>query len=512
MTELRSTVRVPDGYRVGSWRVKSALASGSWSAVYAAVGETGEEAALKFIPTGTLTSRQLSHVADMAGRELAVHRRLSHPNLIKMLDTLVVNDPAEPELDGATVLALELAQGSAAAALAATDGGLPDAGRMIAEVCAGLACLHEAGWVHGDLKPGNILLMADGSVRLADFGLAAELDGTHAYLPPGGTADYVPPERWAEGLRGNGIAVRQTADVWALGVTACQLLTGRLPFAGVTSRARTAAAARFAEGGAELALPDGLAPQWRAFIIDCLAPDHPARLRHTAASLRLRALEAVETAGRTPRVRRHRPAAWVLTAAGVAAALIAGGAAYAGLDQPADPPGGPAGSAGSWVVGYERYFRTDADIPLQYYDLIVEAGTKCPAVPPVRPYVVAAILKAESNFDSDLSDPAHDEYGIARWTPIDLQYYLPPAQRDVVPMPPFPPQISIPPMGDFLCRFAPSLQYLPGDPVINLVAVWCTSAATVHEAGGVPDQPALREYLPRLQAALDAYRPVALPS
>ncbi|MET7396855.1 protein kinase [Dactylosporangium sp. NPDC005572] len=510
MTEARWTVRVPDGYRVGSWRVTRGLASGSWSAVYAAVRDTGEQAALKFIPTGTLTSRQLSHLADMAGRELAVHRRLSHPNLVKLLDSLVVDDPAEPELDGATVIVLELAERTAATALAATGGGLPAASRLITEVCAGLACLHKAGWVHGDLKPSNILLMADGSVRLADFGLAAELDGTHAYLPPGGTADYVPPERWAEGLRPGGVAVRQTADIWALGVTACQLLTGQLPFAGVTSRARTAAARQFAEGRAALALPDGLTPQWRAFIVDCLAPDHRTRLRHTAESLRRRAGDAVAKAG-VPARRPWQPAR-PLALAGIAAVMVAGGATYASRDQAAGAPDRVAGSAGPTAIGYERYFRTDADIPRQYYDLIIEAGTKCPNEPAVTPYLVAAILKAESNFDPDLSDPVQNEYGIARWTPNVLQYYLPPAQRETEPKPPFPPEMSIPPMGDYLCRFAPLLHDVPGDPMINLVAAWRTSEAKVHEAGGVPDRPALREYMPRLQAALDTYRPVPRPS
>jgi serine/threonine protein kinase len=228
------TVRVPEGYVVGGWRVRHALASGSWSSVYAAaragVGEP-REAALKFIPTGTLTARQLTHLADMADREVAVHRYVDHPGLIRVLDIIVIDDPGDPALDGVTVLALELAAESAATALQRADGaGLSDAPRIIADVCGALAHLHRAGWVHGDLKPGNILLMPDGTTRLADFGLSAHIDGTHAYLPPGGTSDYVPPERWAEPVQRRGTAVRQTADIWAVGVTVCQLLTGQLPF------------------------------------------------------------------------------------------------------------------------------------------------------------------------------------------------------------------------------------------------------------------------------------------
>ncbi len=533
MNDEQWAVRVPTGYRAGHWRVTGGLASGSWSSVYAAVRdeEPGEGmqpggaepvnggqpggaeptyAALKFVPTGTLTSRQLSHMAAMTDRELTVLRKLSHPNLIRILDTHVIDDANEPALDGAAVLALELAERSSAAALSETDGGLPEAPRLIAEICAGLAHLHEAGWVHGDLKPSNVLLMRDGSVRLADFGLAAELNGTHAYLPPGGTADYMPPERWAEGISAGGTVVRQTADIWALGVTACQLLTGRLPFTGVTARARTSAATAFAAGRGELALPESLTPQWRQFIVDCLAPDHAARLQHTAASLLIRAraiADAGPGSGPGARVRNFRRR---LAAAVAAAVLIPGGAVAVAVLQPW--AGATDERPTPTATGYGQYFRTDADIPRQYYDLIVAAGTKCPSQPAVTPYLVAAILKTESNFDPNLSDPANDEYGIARWTPSVLQYYLPAAQRNKEPKPPFPPELSIPRVGDFLCRFAPDLASIPGDTRINLVATWRTSLTRVREARGVPDRPALREYMPRLRANLEAYRPAGAPA
>ena len=219
MTNVQAVVRVPAGYRVGPWRVTKPLASGSWSSVYAAerdpddppTGDKPGTAALKFVPTGTLTNRQLAFMAEMTQREVSVGRKVAHPRLARLYETHVIDDPDDTQLDGATVLVLELADRSAAAQLDTVDGGLPDAPRIVTEICAGLAHLHTAGWVHGDLKPSNVLLMADGSVRLADFGLAAEIDGTHAYLPPGGTADYMPPERADEDLGRNGVAIRQTA-------------------------------------------------------------------------------------------------------------------------------------------------------------------------------------------------------------------------------------------------------------------------------------------------------------
>jgi len=512
MDRAHPMVRLDGGYRVGSWRVVEPLAEGSWSSVYLVEQVAAEpgpgtseprRAALKVVPTGTLTPRQVANLAAMVGREVAAHRRLTHPHLIRMLDVVVLDDPAEPVLDGATGLVLELAAGSAAQALAEAGGsGVPDAARLITEVCAGLAYLHGEGWVHGDLKPANILLMPDGSARLADFGLSAELTGTHAYLPPGGTSDYLPPERWAEGLQAKGVAVRQTADVWALGVTACQLLTGRMPFAGVSARARSAAAAAYTEGRAQLTLPESLTPWWREFITDCLAPDHESRSRHTADRLldRLRAGD-----GGQPRRGSQRR---VMIAAAVALVVTAGLAAPILNSYGADAPA-PELTASA---GHERWFRTDADIPPQYYDLIVQAGTKCPDNPVVTPLLIAAMLKAESNFDPDLSDPARDEYGIARWTPSVLQYYMPPGQRRTPPVPPFPPEMSIPPVGDYLCRYAGALESLPGDPRVNLAAAYRTSATTVRNAGGVPPgRPHLDAYVVRLRQALRDYSPPGMP-
>ena len=157
---------------------------------------------------------------------------------------------------------------------------------VITAICEALVHIHARGWVHGDLKPSNVLLMADGSVRLADFGLARELEGTHAYAPRVGSSDFLPPEWWSERISERGIPVRPTVDIWALGVTMHQLLTGGLyPFPGADPRARAAAAQAYADGRAPLRLADELPPEWRPIVADCLAPDHQSRRPHTAASI-----------------------------------------------------------------------------------------------------------------------------------------------------------------------------------------------------------------------------------
>jgi serine/threonine protein kinase len=500
MVSTPTVVRVSTGYRVGSWRVTEALASGSWSSVYAAVRDPGEPptdgpsaVALKFVPTGTLTNRQLAFLGEMTEREVSVGRQVDHPRLIGLHETHVIDDPDDPHLDGATVLVLELADRSAGALLEAADGGLPEAPRIIAEICAGLAHLHAAGWVHGDLKPSNVLLMSDGSVRLADFGLAAEIDGTHAYLPPGGTADYIPPERADEDLGKKGVAVRQTADIWALGVTACQLLTGRLPFPGVTSRARSAAAAAYAAGNGELTLPAGLPPEWHDFVADCLAADHRTRLRHSADEL-LRRAEAI-AGGTGPNgersARRWRSRRVLVVAAALAVILGTAGAIRAVDDDTTSP---------------NRHFNP-ATVPARYHDMIVQAGTSCPSQPSVTPHLVAAMLKTESNFDENLTDPKNDEYGIARWTPSVLRYLMPAGQQDTVPTPPFSASLSIRAMGDYLCYLSQQLATLPGDRTILMAAAYRTSVDKVRAAKGVPPKVS-PDYLARLRSNLDAMKPI----
>jgi hypothetical protein len=160
--------------------------------------------------------------------------------------------------------------------------------------------------VHGDLKPANVLLMADGSVRLADFNMAAELDGTHAYSPAFTTSDYTPPELlWAEvGERGH--QTRPTADIWAFGILAHLILTGGLPFPGSNPAARREAVQRYAKGREELRLSPELPEAWRQIVIDCLAPTHADRAPHSAQSL-LRRVETAAGAARSPRLPRLKP-------------------------------------------------------------------------------------------------------------------------------------------------------------------------------------------------------------
>lgn len=316
------TVTVPRGYRIGRWEVGEPLGSGAFATVHAGrrVGEgpagLPRRAALKVLPTGPRARGRRHHVRELAEREADFLSRLHSPRLIRMYETLTVDDPDHPDLDGATVLVLERAERS----LDAVPRPVPSPGAVLRQICEALAHLHRAGWVHGDLKPANVLLMPDGSVRLADFHTAAELEGTHAWAPAFTTPDYTPPELlWPE-TDARGTRIRAGADVWAFGVLAHVVLAGSFPMPGGTVEARDDALTRYARGAEELRLSPELPEEWRDIVRDCLVPAHEHRVADAAALLR-----RVEQAARTP-----RPRGWLRPVA-VAAVLSALEIASSGL-------------------------------------------------------------------------------------------------------------------------------------------------------------------------------------
>ncbi|MEE1760994.1 serine/threonine-protein kinase [Streptomyces sp. SP18BB07] len=346
--------QLPAGYRVGGWEVAQRIANGGWGTVYegrpASITGTGprdgrehvredvrdEVVALKFLPTAGLAPRQARALVETARRETEFGRRARHPRLIRMLDSVVLSEPGDPVLDGAVVLIMERAEHSLRQFLE-RDGPGPterEKSRLLTEICEGLAHLHGIGWVHGDLKPDNVLIMADGSVKLSDFGLATELDsthGTHGYIPPLGTLDYLPPERWRAPLGERGVQVRPGDDIWALGIMIHQMFAdGTSPFPGATPTARGATAQEYAQGRAPLRLDNALPPPWRELAADCLAPTRAERAVHTAESL----LDRMRTASVPVAARSGGPRKKTLLGLAVAAAFC--GVAAAGWTYAAE--------------------------------------------------------------------------------------------------------------------------------------------------------------------------------
>ncbi|MER7108627.1 serine/threonine-protein kinase [Streptomyces sp. NPDC000229] len=349
---------------MGAWEVTEPIGAGGWATVYAGRSahdraddtertllpgeQDGDgapvrgEVALKVMPTARLAPRQARAVAEAARREVELARRAGHPRLIRLLDSVVLSAPECPLLDGAIVLVMERARCSLRDLL---DVGVTGAegGRLIAGICEGLAHLHRSGWVHTDLKPENVLIGFDGSVKLSDFGLATELTGTHGHAAPMGTLDYLPPERWRAPLGDLGVQVRPSADIWALGILVHEVFaSGASPFPGATPVARGAAAQEYAEGRVPLRMDTAVPEFWRVLAADCLAPTHAARAVHTAESLleRITAQEggrAEPTPGSRAKRVWHRTRAAFL-AVTVCSATGAAIAVYAGREGPSASP------------------------------------------------------------------------------------------------------------------------------------------------------------------------------
>src|SRR4051812_31725747 len=145
---------------------------------------------------------------------------LSHPGIANVFDYGEVGDTA--------YLVMELVAGEPLSALLGREGRL-DAGRtldIVGQAALALQAAHDAGVVHRDVKPGNLLVRPDGGVKVTDFGIARATDAT-PLTRTGllvGTAAYVSPEQ------AGGRTVTPASDIYSLGVVAYECLAGRRPF------------------------------------------------------------------------------------------------------------------------------------------------------------------------------------------------------------------------------------------------------------------------------------------
>ena len=174
--------------------------------------------ALKLLPSRLAQNERF---VERLTREAHAAARLSHPNIVHAYDV--------GEADGHCYFAMEYIDGEGLDAVLRRNGPLkPERARQaMMQVTSALVAAHEAGVIHRDIKPSNLLIDTKGRVRVADFGLAKQLEGDETAAAIGeslGTPAYAAPEVCA----GKDIDAR--ADLYSLGATFFHLLAGRPPF------------------------------------------------------------------------------------------------------------------------------------------------------------------------------------------------------------------------------------------------------------------------------------------
>jgi serine/threonine-protein kinase len=251
----------------GRYTLTERIAAGGMGDVWAATDRVlGRSVAIKIMrPNTTDEGNFAARFRDEARHTAA----LSHPNIAAVYDY--------GEDDGTAYLVMELVPGVPLSTIIAEGPMPPEQVRQILGQCAlALAAAHEAGVVHRDVKPANVMVTPEGKVKLTDFGIARAVDAV-GHTRTGevmGTPQYLAPEQ-AMGQRVTG-----ATDLYSLGVVGHEMLTGRRPFD--AGSAVATALAQISEPPPPL--PPHVTDPLRSAIEACLAKD-PAHRPSSSASL-----------------------------------------------------------------------------------------------------------------------------------------------------------------------------------------------------------------------------------
>jgi serine/threonine-protein kinase len=309
--------------------VRSRVAHGGMATVYLATDtRLDREVALKVMHAEL--ARDADFVTRFIGEAKSV-ARLSHPNIVAVFDQ---------GSDGQFLyLSMEYVPGRTLRSLLSERGWFPYAEAMAVmdPILSGLAAAHRAGIVHRDVKPENVLVSADGRVKVVDFGLARAQSATSRHTKAGqviGTVAYIAPEQ----VKG-GVTDFHT-DVYAAGVMLFEMLTGRQPHAG-----ETALQVAYKHVNEDVPPPSAFVPGLPPAVDQLVraATSRNPQLRPANADMFLSAIRSLRgiPANTAP---RRRPVSGTGT---LPRPVLPGGSD--GPDGPVGPvgPGGPSGPGGS---------------------------------------------------------------------------------------------------------------------------------------------------------------------
>jgi serine/threonine-protein kinase len=265
---------VSDYLLAGRYRLTGRIAAGGMGEVWRGEDQLlNRTVAVKLLPTGRAGDEAFLARFRAEARFAA---SLSHPGIAR------VYDYGESSEFGGAYLVMELVEGEPLSAILARAGRLsPDATLdIVSQAARALDAAHQAGIVHRDIKPGNLLVAAGGTTKITDFGIATAVRAAQAsHLTETGmvmgTAMYVSPEQ------ATGAPVNDSSDIYSLGVVAYECLAGRPPFT-----AREPLAIAFAHKHEPVpALPPDVPPPVSDLVYHMLAKtpeERPANVRVVA--------------------------------------------------------------------------------------------------------------------------------------------------------------------------------------------------------------------------------------
>jgi serine/threonine-protein kinase len=207
----------------GRFRITDIIARSGMATIFKAIDQTDDSVVALKVPFMQFESDP--GFFQRFQREQAIGKALKHPYILKMINDESLNK-SRP------YIVMEYLEGQTLGHLMHTIRPMPeqDALKIISRVCEALSYMHEHEVVHRDLKPDNIMICNDGSIRIMDFGIA-KFEGQRrltfgGFTPAMGTPDYMAPEQ-VKGKRGDA-----RTDIYSLGAILYEMVTGSAPFEG----------------------------------------------------------------------------------------------------------------------------------------------------------------------------------------------------------------------------------------------------------------------------------------
>ena len=230
--DLRSSEALPKA--IGKWQPTAYLGEGNWSRVYQARPSSCSSTNPADYAIKQLRPERTDDplARKVLAREITIGQQVSHPNLSPVLDAGITQQRpylVMPLLSGISLQKLCCQQPLIS---------ITQAAWVLRQISQGIATLHQHGWIHADIKPGNVMLATDGHATLIDFGLARRIgsDDCAVGSPFVGTLSYAAPE-----MISSTMPIGPQVDVYSLGVTTFELLSGKTPFPDLPSQDLAAA-------------------------------------------------------------------------------------------------------------------------------------------------------------------------------------------------------------------------------------------------------------------------------